>query len=340
MERGSITSVRQSVDLPRRRLRLSAVYNLMLMPPVDRLLRFRPLYQPRVWGGRRLETVLGRTLPDAGPIGESWELVDREHEQSVVAEGPHAGTSLHELWTEHRAAVFGERHARSTAERFPLLIKILDCVDDLSIQVHPPASVAPALGGEPKTEMWFVAHAEPGSKIYAGLRRGTTRADFERALAEGTAAETVHAIDARTGCSLFVPSGRLHALGAGLLIYEIQQNSDTTYRVFDWNRLGLDGRPRELHVPQSLASIDFGDIEPSLGPDDGELAASPFFRVSRARTGYRQIAGQPRLVMPITAIEWGGTRLLPGALALCPASLAMPAPIGEWLEIELAVPPT
>jgi mannose-6-phosphate isomerase len=308
------------------------------MPAFDGLLRFRPLYQTRVWGGRRLETVLGRALPDDRPFGESWELVDREHEQSIVAQGPHAGTTLHELWTTHRAAVFGECYASSMAERFPLLIKILDCVDDLSIQVHPPAAMAAALGGEPKTEMWYVAHADPGARIYAGLRRGVTKAVFERALAEGTVAATVHAIEVRTGSSLFVPSGRLHALGAGLLIYEIQQNSDTTYRVFDWNRVGLDGRPRELHVAQSLACIDFADVEPAPGPDDGELAASPFFRVSRVRTGHYQTSGVVRLIMPIAATEWGGSRLLPGELTMCPASCAMPDPIGEWLEIELGEP--
>jgi mannose-6-phosphate isomerase len=299
------------------------------------LLRFRPLYQTRVWGGRRLQTVLGRALPDDRPFGESWELVDREHEQSVVAHGPHAGRTLHDLWTTERVAVFGERHARSTAERFPLLIKILDCVDDLSIQVHPPAALAPVLGGEPKTEMWYVAHADPGARIYAGLRRGVTRADFERALGDGTVAATVHAIEARTGSSLFVPSGRLHALGAGLLIYEIQQNSDTTYRVFDWNRVGLDGRPRDLHVAQSLACIDFADVEPAPGPADGVLATSPFFCVSRVRTGYRQAPDTVRLIMPIASTSWGATRFQPGELALCPASCAMPDPVGEWLEIEL-----
>ena len=112
--------------------------------------------------------------------------------------------------------------------------------------------------------MWYVAHADPGARIYAGLRRGVTRADFERALRDGTVAECVHHVDAHTGDSLFVPSGRLHALGRGLLIYEIQQNSDTTYRVFDWNRQGLDGRPRALHIAESMQSIDFADVEPAL----------------------------------------------------------------------------
>lgn len=305
------------------------------MPPFDHLLHFRPLYQTRVWGGRRLETVLGRVLPGAEPFGESWELVDRANEQSVVAAGPHAETPLHELWTRHRAEVFGAAHVASTAARFPLLIKILDCADDLSIQVHPPAAVAPSLGGEPKTEMWYVTHAEPNARIYAGVRAGVTRDSFEQSLQDGTVAEQVHSLRVEAGDSLFVPSGRVHALGAGLLIYEIQQSSDTTYRVFDWNRLGLDGRPRELHVSQSLACIDFDDVEPALSRDGEVLAASPFFRVSRVRTGHRMPADSFRLIMPITETVWGAERLAPGQLTLRPAAAHIPDPIGEWLEIEL-----
>ncbi len=304
------------------------------MARFDGLLHFAPIYQTRVWGGRRLETVLARELPDAQPYGESWELVDRPSEQSVVTAGPLVGATLHELWTEHRVPVFGEAYASATSSRFPLLIKVLDCVDDLSIQVHPPAVIAPSLGGEPKTEMWYVAHADPGARIYAGLRAGVSRADFEQALAGGSVADAVHRIEARTGASLFVPSGRLHALGAGLLIYEIQQNSDTTYRVFDWNRLGLDGQPRTLHVEQSLACIDFDDVEPSLAETDGLLASSDDFRVTRARTGHLVEPGRFRLIMPITPTAWAGQRLKPGQLTMSPASFDAPGPSGEWLEIE------
>jgi mannose-6-phosphate isomerase len=299
------------------------------------LLQFTPLYQTRVWGGRRLETILGRRLPDAQPYGESWDLVDRVPEQSVVSEGPSAGVTLHELWTRHRREVFGEETLSSTAERFPLLVKVLDCVDDLSLQVHPPAHLAAALGGEPKTEMWYVAHADEGASLYAGLRPGVTRATFERALGNGTVGDCIHRLPARTGDSLFVPSGRLHALGRGLLIYEIQQNSDTTYRVFDWNRPGLDGRPRELHVAQSLQCIDFSDVRPALAHGDGLLAECEHFRVSRARTGRARRRGRGRLIMPITTVSWGGTTIPPGVLTLCPAALEWPDPSGEWLEIEL-----
>ncbi|BCX48430.1 mannose-6-phosphate isomerase [Haloferula helveola] len=241
---------------------------------------FTPLYMQRVWGGRTLESEYGRRLPDGAPYGESWEIVDREDEQSVVADGPLAGKTLHELWTGHRGEIFGDGLPESP--RFPLLIKVLDARDDLSIQVHPPAAIAPALGGEPKTEMWYIAQAEPGAKLYAGLKAGVTRGDFETALGDGTVADAVHAIEPTAGESIFIPSGRLHAIGAGFLIHEIQQNSDTTYRVFDWNRMGLDGQPRELHVESSLRSIDFNDYEPGMDEANGTvLAECEYFRVEK-----------------------------------------------------------
>jgi mannose-6-phosphate isomerase len=250
-----------------------------MVPPVEPIV-FDPLYQQRVWGGRELERQYRRALPDQGPYGESWEIVDREGEQSIVTEGGFAGKTLHELWRDHREEVFGVGLPES--ECFPLLIKVLDAREDLSLQVHPPAALAAALGGEPKTEMWYIAAAEPGAKLHVGLKKGVTRADFEAAIADGTVAELVHAIEPKAGESILIPSGRLHAIGAGFLIHEIQQNSDTTYRVFDWNRVGLDGKPRELHVEESLASIDFEDFEPGMDAAcDGVLAECGFFRVEK-----------------------------------------------------------
>lgn len=180
------------------------------------------------------------------------------------------------------------------SERFPILIKILDARDDLSIQVHPPVAKAEELGGEPKTEMWFIADAAPGAKLYVGLRKGVSRADFEDAITNGTVESCVHAIHPRAGESIFIPSGRLHAIGAGLLIHEIQQNSDTTYRVFDWNRVGLDGKPRALHVAESLASIDFDDFEPGMDLPKGDLLAEcEYFRTSRRTLAAGETIGNP-----------------------------------------------
>ncbi|MCS7338753.1 MAG: class I mannose-6-phosphate isomerase, partial [Verrucomicrobiae bacterium] len=196
------------------------------------------------------------------PIGESWEIADRPGDVSVIANGALAGRDLHWLLQNHRAELLGA--ATPHIDRFPLLIKILDAADRLSLQVHPPPNVAAALGGEPKTEMWYVAHAAPGAELFVGLRNGITRAEFERRLHEGTVADCFHRVSVRAGDAVFLPAGRVHAIGAGIVIFEIQQNSDTTYRVFDWNRLGLDGRPRQLHIAESLQSINFNDFEPRL----------------------------------------------------------------------------
>ncbi len=241
---------------------------------------FRPIYMERIWGGRQLQERYARTLPTPDvPFGEAWEIVDREDEQSIVDSGEFSGKSLHDLWTNHRAEIFGEELPDSP--RFPILIKILDCADDLSIQVHPPASIAVELGGEPKTEMWYVADRKPGAKLYVGLKNLADKASFESAIAAGTVADQVHAITPEKGQSIFIESGRLHAIGAGFLIHEIQQNSDTTYRVFDWNRTDTQGNPRQLHIAESLACIDFDDHEPEMDIADGEtLATCPYFETT------------------------------------------------------------
>jgi len=226
-------------------------------------LTFQPIFKERVWGGREMERLYQKQLPPGGPIGESWEISDLPGDASVIANGPLAGKDLRWLMQNHRAELLGT--AKPAAEnRFPLLCKILDARDKLSLQVHPPAARAAELKGEPKTEMWFIADAAPGAELYVGLKRGVTRAEFEEKVRTGEVAECFHRVPVHAGDAMFLPSGRVHAIGAGLVIFEIQQNSDTTYRVFDWNRVGLDGQPRELHVAQSLASIDFNDFEPAL----------------------------------------------------------------------------
>jgi len=250
---------------------------------MPRFLRFAPIYQERVWGGSALHDALGRALPAGGkPIGESWEIVDRPEAQSRVAGGPWAGRTLRELMEKESAAVMGPGWDKTKV--FPILVKWLDARERLSLQVHPPAAKAKELGGEPKTENWYVAEAAPGAGMIAGLKRGVTRAQFEKELRGGDLEKLVHRFPAKRGESLFVPSGRLHAIDAGLLILEIQQNSDTTYRVYDWGRVGLDGKPRALHVEQSLASIDFEDFEPgpiSAGKDETVLAECEHFRLRR-----------------------------------------------------------
>jgi mannose-6-phosphate isomerase len=250
-------------------------------------LTFHPIFKERVWGGHRLQELYGKPLPPAKPIGESWEISDRPGDVSVIANGPLAGNDLHWLMLNHRTDLLGDVPDQNG--RFPWLIKILDAQEKLSLQVHPPAHKALELGGDPKTEMWYIAEAAPGAELFVGLKRGISRKQFEQQIEEGTVAECFHRVQVRKGDAMFLPSGRVHALGAGLVIFEIQQNSDTTYRVFDWNRLGLDGKPRELHIGPSLESIDFQDFEPGLvfaDPADlgsgthATLVQSPLFRVS------------------------------------------------------------
>jgi mannose-6-phosphate isomerase len=286
---------------------------------------FEPLFMERVWGGRRLERLFGKKIPAGVRIGESWELVDREEAQSVVHEGVLKGKTLNELWNEYRPAVFGARYA-SWGARFPLLVKLLDAEERLSVQVHPPASIAAALQGEPKTEMWFVAWAASEADIFAGLRPGTTRAEFAHALAEGHVANLLHRLPTRTGDCIFIPSGRVHAIGAGNVIVEVQQNSDTTYRVFDWNRTGLDGQPRELHIDESMQSIDFEDEVPQFQPPAGDpLVGCDHFRIEHwTLDASREAvpAGDFAIVVPLTgAVECGGKEYGPGMFFLIPAQL-------------------
>jgi mannose-6-phosphate isomerase len=246
------------------------------------LLLFEPLYQERVWGGRALETVLGRTLPAGMPTGESWEIVDRPEAQSTVVDGPRAGLTLRAVLEREGTGVMGPEWQASRP--FPILVKWLDCRERLSLQVHPPADAASRLRGESKTENWYVARATQGAQLLAGLKPGTGREQFERAIAEDHIEDCVRHFNAAAGDSLLVPAGQIHAIGAGNLILEIQQNSDTTYRVHDWGRAGLDGKPRKLHLVESLESIDWTDYAPALvrsAPTSGVIAKCDAFLIRR-----------------------------------------------------------
>ena len=228
-------------------------------------LRFEPILRRYIWGGRRLETVLGKSLPDGNNYAESWEIVDHREDQSVVVAGPLAGCTLRELATRYGLQLFGQHHPQ---EQFPLLFKFLDSQRTLSVQVHPNDEQArkldpPDLG---KTEAWVVLAAEPGSKIYAGLKPGVDCQQLRRHLEQGTCEQALHAFEPAVGDCLLILAGTVHALGEGLVTAEIQQASDTTFRLFDWNRVDADGHPRQLHIEQSLATIDFsrGPVAPQI----------------------------------------------------------------------------
>ncbi|HEY1717586.1 MAG TPA: type I phosphomannose isomerase catalytic subunit [Verrucomicrobiae bacterium] len=244
-------------------------------------LTFHPIFKERIWGGREIEKLYGKKLPAGKPVGESWEISDRPGDESIIANGKFAGKSLRWLMENHARELLGAAKPASE-NRFPLLIKILDAREKLSLQVHPPANKAAELKGEPKTEMWFIADAAPGAELFVGLKHDVTRAEFEKKISDGSVAECFHRAPVLAGDTMFLPSGRVHAIGAGLVIFEIQQNSDTTYRVFDWNRVGLDGKPRDLHVEESLASIDFNDFEPELVSEkissDEKIKSRPLVR--------------------------------------------------------------
>jgi len=304
---------------------------------------FQPIFMERVWGGRRLEALYGKRLPPAVRVGESWEIVDRPEAQSVVHEGPLRGLTLHALWRKHREPIFGnvpDGPSRTGISRFPILAKLLDAQENLSLQVHPPAAIAPELGGEPKSEFWYIADATPKAEIFAGLKKGSTRGAFVKALKQGKPDSHAHQIFVRAGDAIFLPSGRLHAVGAGNLIVEIQQNSDTTYRVYDWDRMKKGGTARTMHIAEALQCIDFSDREPSLLKPAGEsLVRHSFFDVEKWLVrSEREIAprGSFAIVVCLTgALECAGLKFKPGDFFLVPAKLEdrVLRPIGENVSL-------
>jgi mannose-6-phosphate isomerase len=234
-------------------------------------LRFEPFLRPMVWGGRALGAQLGKTLVKPEPYGEAWDVSDHALHRSVVASGPWAGASLRQLMEQHRAALLG--HAAGRFDAFPWLIKFLDACDWLSVQVHPDAAAVRTLwpGEGSKTEAWYVIDAQPGSRIYAGMKPGVGPEELRRSLADGKVAECLHAFAPQPGDCVFLPAGTVHAVGGGVLMAEIQETSDATFRLFDWNRVDAHGQSRTLHVEEALAAIhwDYGPVEPiRLPPGD------------------------------------------------------------------------
>jgi mannose-6-phosphate isomerase len=287
-------------------------------------LTFQPIFIERMWGGRRLESEFHKKLPPQKRIGESWEIVDRSETQSVVTGGPLGGRTLHELWTQHRQEIFGDV---PETPRFPLLIKILDAHEKLSLQVHPPGNVASRLGGEPKSEFWYVAAADPDAELFLGFRKAITRDSFEQRLREGTVIDHVHRIAVQAGDAVFLPAGRVHTIGAGNLLIEIQQNSDTTYRAFDWNRTDpATGTKRDLHVEEAIQCIDFEDVQPQLIQSEGDLLINDrLFEIRKWNLNKAREAvplGRFAIVCCLTGnLSCAKAKLSPGEIFLIPAHL-------------------
>ncbi len=226
------------------------------MTPTPYLLRTEPFFRDYLWGGRKLESALGKPIPQDGVWAESWEMIDHPEHQSRVTNGEFAGNTLAEIAARNPQWIFGDG---TELQALPLLFKYLDCQRVLSVQVHPDDEYArrlnpPDLG---KTEAWYIVAAEPGAKLYAGLVPGVTPDQLRQAIVHGSLETCLHEIEPTAGDCVFIPAGTVHALGAGLLVAEIQQASNTTFRLFDWNRVGTDGNPRVLHVEQALEVIDF-----------------------------------------------------------------------------------
>ncbi|MBA3686835.1 MAG: class I mannose-6-phosphate isomerase [Planctomycetes bacterium] len=298
-------------------------------------LRFTPAYMSTVWGGRRMEQ-WRKTLPE-GPIGESWDLADHERGMSVVAEGDLAGTPLRELVCRYGKDLVGPSHDGGD---FPLLVKLIDANDRLSVQVHPDDRLARQLGvgARGKTECWLML-AE-GGELFVGTKSGTTREGFERALAGGDVASQLNRVVAKDGDFFFLAARTVHALGKGCLLYEVQQTCDVTFRVDDWGRVGLDGKPRQLHVRESLDTIDFSasrgaaidarEVPHPAGGSVRKLAACEYFTVEERRAGHTAGGGNG-ICSIVTCLAGAGT------LATAGGSVRL-EPMTTWLVAAAAGP--
>lgn len=279
-------------------------------------LTFEPYLRPQVWGNRRLATELRRALPPEGRFGESWEISSHPLHVSRVADGDFAGRPINELWDNHREDLAGPGF--EAVPQFPLLVKYLDCDDNLSVQVHPDDAQARAAGHAcGKSEAWYVLEADPTARIYAGFKPGVTRAEVERRLDDGSLVECLNVFTPQRGDSFYIPAGTVHALGGGLLVAEIQQPSDVTYRLYDWDRVGSDGRRRELHREQALAAINWNapTVQPvrcSGSRHFETMVQCPYFRLDRWELQHAEAApvAGPAVVLVVEGELFVGS--LPG----------------------------
>jgi mannose-6-phosphate isomerase len=243
-------------------------------------LKFGPIYKERIWGGDKLREVFGREMPRGKRIGESWELADLPEDKSKIVNGELAGETIESVIRKYTKEITGAEQFKLP---FPLLIKFLDCGDVLSVQVHPDKETCKKMGqGDFKTECWYIIQAQPGTVIYKGLKKGTTKEIFAKAIKDGMVERLLVKVPVKVGECHFLPAGTPHAIGAGLLIAEIQTPSDTTYRVFDWNRVDDKGKPRPLHIEEAMESIHFDSSGDNLSVASvGRLVDSDCFKVDK-----------------------------------------------------------
>ncbi|OHB60623.1 MAG: hypothetical protein A2168_00335 [Planctomycetes bacterium RBG_13_50_24] len=243
-------------------------------------LKFKPIYKKRIWGGQKLREIFNKDIPPLEKIGESWELADLPEDKSVISNGELTGQTLSSVIQKYPKEITGDENFSGP---FPLLIKFLDAQDILSVQVHPDKQTCKRLGkGEPKTECWYIIAAEPGAVIYKGLKKGVKKAQFAEAIKKGNVAELLAKVAVKAGQCHFLPAGTAHSIGAGLLIAEIQTPSDTTYRVFDFNRVDDSGKARPLHIEEALESIHFDSSGEELSVTTiGRLVDCEFFKIDK-----------------------------------------------------------
>ncbi len=297
------------------------------------ILTFDPIYKERIWGGRNLERLFARTLPDNTLIGESWELADLPQDKSVANVGQAKGKNIAELVNEWQTKLLGD--AKLDSGQFPLLVKLLDANDILSVQVHPDYQAAKQLGGDAraKYEAWYVIDADEDAFIYRGFKQGVTIDDVKAAIDENRLADLMIKLPAKKGDFFYLPGGTVHALGKGLVVAEVQTPSDTTFRLYDWGRVDAKtGKPRQLHIEQALKSIRFhnpNDFETAPNEPD-ILAKAPTFRISKHQ-------GQPNdkptvnLGQPIVWIIIAGTG------EIRDSSVSIPLEAGKTILIPAAV---
>jgi mannose-6-phosphate isomerase len=305
-------------------------------------MKFKPELKERVWGGRALEQ-FGLTLPE-GPIGEAWMVADHPNGTSSVMNGELAGMGLNEIREKHGKEWFGAKARGALADygKFPLLVKLLDCQDDLSVQVHPNDSYTGLPPGElGKTEMWYILDAKPGAKIIYGLQQGVSREQLAEAIDQNRIMDCLQEVSVAAGDSFYIPAGTVHALGAGVLVAEIQQNSDTVYRLYDYDRPGLDGKPRELHVEDSLNVISYDKSDATrmktkvrAANEWLTLASSPFFVVEKGEVDGRWdiAAAKDSFTILVICGGSGSLRWADGTLPLQPGeSYLLPANLEEYM---------
>jgi mannose-6-phosphate isomerase len=319
-------------------------------------LRFKPILRRLIWGGRRLGTVLRKPIGDESDYAESWELSDYHDQVSTVDEGNLTGITIRDLLHSRGTELLG--NALGPRDQFPLLVKFIDAHQVLSVQVHPDDATGRRLANDNgKTETWVILDADPGSLIYAGLKHGVGPKELEAAIHSGTVEHLLHAVEPRPGDCILIESGTVHAIGAGVLLAEIQEMSDATFRIYDWGRLSPDGKPRPLHIRESMESINFDrgpvdpirpESQPIAGGSRERLSRSAYFALERLSLTRPTLVGDRErftILMglkgssnvehggKLTCLNFGQTLLLPAAIGPCEIS-----PRGEATVLTCVVP--